>query len=46
MGYEKGFSYDSAEQVFEELRQFWNPVTGWDLRGVTYERLRSTPVQW
>ncbi|MFJ9634391.1 molybdopterin-dependent oxidoreductase [Streptomyces sp. NPDC101175] len=46
MGYEKGFSYDSAEQVFEEIRQFWNPVTGWDLRGVTYERLRATPVQW
>lgn len=46
MGYEKGFSYDSAEQVFEEIRQFRNPVTGWDLRGVTYERLRSTPVQW
>ncbi|MFJ9247225.1 molybdopterin-dependent oxidoreductase [Streptomyces sp. NPDC101776] len=46
MGYEKGFSYDSAEQVFDEIRRFWNPVTGWDLRGVTYERLRSTPVQW
>lgn len=46
MGYEKGFSYESAEEVFEEIRQFWNPVTGWDLRGVTYERLRSTPVQW
>ncbi len=46
MGYEKGFTYESAEEVFEEIRQFWNPVTGWDLRGVTYERLRSTPVQW
>ncbi|MDQ1049236.1 bifunctional nitrate reductase/sulfite reductase flavoprotein subunit alpha [Streptomyces sp. V4I2] len=46
MGYEKGFSYDSAEEIFEEIRRFWNPVTGWDLRGVTYERLRSTPVQW
>jgi sulfite reductase (NADPH) flavoprotein alpha-component len=46
MGYEKGFSYDSAEQIFEEIRRAWNPVTGWDLRGVTYERLRSTPVQW
>ncbi|MEV0481345.1 bifunctional nitrate reductase/sulfite reductase flavoprotein subunit alpha [Streptomyces sp. NPDC050508] len=46
MGYEKGFTYDSAEEVFEEIRQFWNPVTGWDLRGVTYERLRATPVQW
>ncbi|MFI8190128.1 molybdopterin-dependent oxidoreductase [Streptomyces sp. NPDC085946] len=46
MGYEKGFSYDSAEQVFEEIRRAWNPVTGWDLRGVTYGRLRETPVQW
>ncbi|MFF7378262.1 molybdopterin-dependent oxidoreductase [Streptomyces massasporeus] len=46
MGYEKGFSYDSAEQVFEEIRRFFNPRTGWDLRGVTYERLRETPVQW
>ncbi|MER7896491.1 bifunctional nitrate reductase/sulfite reductase flavoprotein subunit alpha [Streptomyces sp. NPDC096046] len=46
MGYEKGFSYDSAEQVFEEIRRFRNPRTGWDLSGVTYERLRRTPVQW
>ncbi|MFE9023507.1 molybdopterin-dependent oxidoreductase [Streptomyces sp. NPDC007808] len=46
MGYEKGFSYDSAEDVFEEIRRAWNPATGWDLRGVTYERLRETPVQW
>ncbi|MFE0250186.1 molybdopterin-dependent oxidoreductase [Streptomyces sp. NPDC059010] len=46
MGYEKGFSYDSAEDVFEEIRRAWNPATGWDLRGVTYERLRTTPVQW
>ncbi|WP_405528471.1 bifunctional nitrate reductase/sulfite reductase flavoprotein subunit alpha [Streptomyces canus] len=46
MGYEKGFSYDSAEDVFEEIKQAWNPKTGWDLRGVSYERLRATPVQW
>lgn len=46
MGYEEGFSYDSAEEVFEEIRQAWNPKTGWDLRGVTYERLRTGPVQW
>ncbi|WP_217211522.1 bifunctional nitrate reductase/sulfite reductase flavoprotein subunit alpha [Streptomyces sp. AC550_RSS872] len=46
MGYEKGFSYERAEDVFEEIRRAWNPVTGWDLRGVTYERLRDTPVQW
>ncbi|MET7479138.1 bifunctional nitrate reductase/sulfite reductase flavoprotein subunit alpha [Streptomyces sp. NPDC005648] len=46
MGFEEGFSYDSAEDVFEEIKRFWNPKTGWDLRGVTYERLRRTPVQW
>ncbi|MEU0422564.1 molybdopterin-dependent oxidoreductase [Streptomyces canus] len=46
MGYEKGFSYDSAEDVFEEIKQAWNPKTGWDLRGVSYARLRKTPVQW
>ncbi|WP_086765036.1 bifunctional nitrate reductase/sulfite reductase flavoprotein subunit alpha [Streptomyces bobili] len=46
MGYENGFSYDSAEQIFEEIKRFHNPQTGYDLRGVTYERLRATPVQW
>ncbi|MDQ0834636.1 sulfite reductase (NADPH) flavoprotein alpha-component [Streptomyces achromogenes] len=46
MGYESGFSYDSAEEVFEEIKQAYNPVTGYDLRGVTYERLRAAPVQW
>ncbi|MFM9593074.1 molybdopterin-dependent oxidoreductase [Streptomyces scabiei] len=46
MGFEKGFSYDTAEQVFEEIKQAWNPKTGWDLRGVSYERLRSGSVQW
>ncbi|GHE08384.1 molybdopterin-dependent oxidoreductase [Streptomyces alanosinicus] len=46
MGYEQGFAYDSAEEVFEEIKRAWNPATGWDLRGVTYERLRATPVQW
>ncbi|WTI71658.1 molybdopterin-dependent oxidoreductase [Streptomyces sp. NBC_00728] len=46
MGYERGFSYDSAEEVFEEIKRARNPKTGYDLRGVTYDRLRSTPVQW
>ncbi|MEU6553865.1 bifunctional nitrate reductase/sulfite reductase flavoprotein subunit alpha [Streptomyces sp. NPDC046915] len=46
MGYAQGFSYDSAEQVFEEIKRAHNPQTGYDLRGVTYERLRDTPVQW
>jgi sulfite reductase (NADPH) flavoprotein alpha-component len=46
MGFAEAFTYASAEEVFEELRQAWNPTTGWDLRGITYERLRTTPVQW
>ncbi|MFI7499981.1 molybdopterin-dependent oxidoreductase [Streptomyces sp. NPDC049687] len=46
MGYEDGFSYDSAEEIFEEIKRFHNPQTGYDLRGVTYDRLRATPVQW
>ncbi|GAA2620627.1 bifunctional nitrate reductase/sulfite reductase flavoprotein subunit alpha [Streptomyces spororaveus] len=46
MGFAEAFTYSCAEEVFEELRRAWNPKTGWDLRGVTYERLRSGPVQW
>ncbi|MEU7812358.1 bifunctional nitrate reductase/sulfite reductase flavoprotein subunit alpha [Pseudonocardia sp. NPDC049154] len=46
MGYAEHFTYSSAEEVFEELKQAWNPATGYDVRGVTYERLRGTPVQW
>ncbi|MER6083359.1 bifunctional nitrate reductase/sulfite reductase flavoprotein subunit alpha [Streptomyces sp. NPDC001833] len=46
MGYEDGFSYDSAEEIFEEIKRFHNPQTGYDLRGVTYDRLRTAPVQW
>src|SRR6478735_5420952 len=45
MGFE-GFDFTSSAEVFDEIRRFWNPQTGWDLRGVTYERLRETPVQW
>ncbi|UZI32646.1 bifunctional nitrate reductase/sulfite reductase flavoprotein subunit alpha [Streptomyces sp. VB1] len=46
MGYEDAFSYTSAEEVFAEITRASNPRTGYDLRGVTYERLRGTPVQW
>ncbi|RZS90954.1 sulfite reductase (NADPH) alpha subunit [Motilibacter rhizosphaerae] len=46
LGFADAFSYASAEEVFAEIKQFWNPVTGWDLRGVDYERLRRGPVQW
>lgn len=46
MGFSDSFSYNSAEEVFEEIKRFANPKTGYDLRGISYERLRKTPVQW
>ncbi|WP_406213064.1 molybdopterin-dependent oxidoreductase [Streptomyces decoyicus] len=46
MGYEDAFGYESAEEIFEEITRAWNPQTGYDLRGVSYERLRQSPVQW
>ena len=46
MGYGEQFAYASAEEILEEIKQFWNPQTGYDLRGVTYERLAGGPLQW
>lgn len=46
MGYADAFTYHNAEEIFEELKGAANPKTGYDLRGVTYERLRTTSVQW
>ena len=46
LGFGEHFAYPSSEQIFDEIRRFSNPGTGYDLRGVTYERLRRTPLQW
>ncbi|MDH6195085.1 sulfite reductase (NADPH) flavoprotein alpha-component [Mycobacterium frederiksbergense] len=46
LGFAEHFSYQSAEEVFQEIRRFANPKTGYDLRGASYERLRRTPLQW
>jgi NADPH-dependent sulfite reductase flavoprotein alpha-component len=46
MGLREHFDYRSSAQIFDEIRGFWNPKTGYDLRGATYERLRQTPLQW
>lgn len=46
MGYPEGFSYASASEIFEEIKRLWNPKTGYDIRGASYERLRQTPLQW
>ncbi|MCY1331155.1 Nitrate reductase [compost metagenome] len=46
MGFAEAFDYASAEEVFEEIKRFWNPHTGYDLRGASHARLRETPLQW
>ncbi|TCJ93804.1 bifunctional nitrate reductase/sulfite reductase flavoprotein subunit alpha [Nocardia alba] len=46
MGYSDAFTYDSAEQIFDEIKAFWNPRTGYDLRGADFDRLREGPLQW
>lgn len=46
LGFGDDFAYKSSAQIFDEIRRFANPRTGYDLRGVSYDRLRETPVQW
>ncbi|MFB7722035.1 molybdopterin-dependent oxidoreductase [Nocardia sp. NPDC056100] len=41
-----GFDYADSSEIFEEIRQFTNPNTGYDLRGITYDALRDGPMQW
>jgi NADPH-dependent sulfite reductase flavoprotein alpha-component len=46
MGFEEHFRYESSEEIFDEIRWFTNPKTGYDLRGASYARLRETSLQW
>jgi sulfite reductase (NADPH) flavoprotein alpha-component len=46
MGFADAFSYESAAEVFEEIKQAWNPKTGYDIRGASHELLRDGPLQW
>lgn len=46
MGFADGFPYGSVAEVFDEIRCTWNPKTGYDIRGISHERLRQTPMQW
>ncbi|MGW4242685.1 molybdopterin-dependent oxidoreductase [Nocardia sp. NPDC004722] len=41
-----GFDYGSSAEIFDELRQFSNPATGYDLRGIDYASLADGPAQW
>ncbi|MCF1486759.1 bifunctional nitrate reductase/sulfite reductase flavoprotein subunit alpha [Pseudomonas sp. AA27] len=46
LGYAHAFDYPDAEAVFDEIRHFHNPDTGYDLRGIDYAGLRASPRQW
>ena len=46
LGFEKSFPYERASDVFDEIRKTWNVKTGYDLRGISYERLRDKSRQW
>lgn len=46
MGYADGFTFGSAADVFDELKQAANPKTGYDIRGASHARLRAQPLQW
>ncbi|GAP30938.1 bifunctional nitrate reductase/sulfite reductase flavoprotein subunit alpha [Nocardia seriolae] len=41
-----GFEYSSSAEIFDELRRFANPATGYDLSGIDYELLADGPAQW
>jgi sulfite reductase (NADPH) flavoprotein alpha-component len=46
LGFGNHFDYQNAGDIFDEIRQSWNGQTGYDLRGITYERLRRQSCQW
>ncbi|WP_432493030.1 molybdopterin-dependent oxidoreductase [Kineococcus auxinigenes] len=46
LGHGEAFAFSSSEEVFEEIRRFANPSTGYDLRGIDYAKLRGGPAQW
>ncbi len=41
-----GFEFDSGAEVFAEIQRFANPATGYDLRGMSYDTLRESSMQW
>jgi sulfite reductase (NADPH) flavoprotein alpha-component len=46
LGFGENFPYKSAAEVFDEMRLTWNAKSGYDLRGITYEKLRKQSCQW
>jgi sulfite reductase (NADPH) flavoprotein alpha-component len=46
LGFGRSFPYESASDVFDEICDTWNPSTGYDLRGISYGKLRQKSRQW
>ena len=46
LGFGEHFAYADSSEIFDEICEFTNLRTGWDMRGASYDRLRSTPLQW
>lgn len=46
LGFTKAFPFATASDVFDEIRRTWNAKTGYDLRGISHERLRQKSRQW
>ena len=46
LGFGEHFAYGDSSEIFDEICEFTNLRTGWDMRGASYDRLRSTPLQW
>lgn len=46
MGFNEGFSYTSAAEIFEEITRASNLNTGYDIRGVSHDKLRQQSLQW
>jgi NADPH-dependent sulfite reductase flavoprotein alpha-component len=46
MGFDAGFEFASAAEVFEEIRSSGNPQTGYDIAGASHARLTEGPLQW
>ena len=41
LGHSQGFEFESAEEIWEEIRQVWTPGAG-----MSYERLEVEGIQW
>lgn len=46
MGYQDSFSYNTADEVFDEIKRTRNPKTQYVLDAIHYEKLRGQSIKW